>query len=271
MTALVPFHNTYRSTAADPEAVDDLVLLHGWGLHAIVFDDIMPGLLARFRVTVIDLPGMGQSPLAAGEYDLDFICQQIRPVLPARCHLLGWSLGGLVALALAHKHPQQIQSLVTVATNPRFVQADDWPAAMPAQILAKFRELFEEDVEGTLIRFLALNCKGADTQRDDVRKLKEILYFCGLPAKRALAGGLDILAQVDVRQTLAQLRQPVLMLFGENDNIVPAAVALAVEGLNPAVRVAVQQGVAHVPFISAPDIFLTALMDFYLQCGVLDA
>ncbi len=35
------------------------MLIHGWGLHAIVFDDIVPALLERFRVTVVDLPGMG--------------------------------------------------------------------------------------------------------------------------------------------------------------------------------------------------------------------
>lgn len=270
MTALVPFHNTYRCTAADPESAPDLVLLHGWGLHAIVFDDIMPALLERFRVTVIDLPGMGQSPLPAGDYDLDFLCEQIAPVLPGRCHLLGWSLGGLVALSLARQLPEQISSVVTVATNPRFVQGEGWATAMPAEILQKFREVFEEDVEGTLIRFLALNCKGADTMREDVRKLKEILYFCGLPARRALAGGLDILATADLRDTLARLRQPALMLFGENDNIVPAAVALEVENINAHVAIAVQQGVAHVPFVSAPDIFVTALMDFYRDCGVLD-
>ncbi|MDF1822669.1 MAG: pimeloyl-ACP methyl ester esterase BioH [Alcanivoracaceae bacterium] len=271
MTALVPFHNTYRCTAADADAAQDLVLLHGWGLHAIAFDDIMPALLAHFRVTVIDLPGMGQSPLPAGDYDLDFLCAQIAPLLPDRCHLLGWSLGGLLALSLAERLPAQVQSVVTVATNPRFVQADDWAAAMPVDILAKFREVFDEDVEGTLIRFLALNCKGADTMRDDVRKLKEILYFCGLPARRALAGGLDILASADLRQTLAALQQPTLMLFGEKDNIVPAAVAVDVQALNPAVTIAVQQGVAHVPFISAPDIFVTALMDFYRDNGVVDA
>lgn len=271
MTALVPFHNTYRSTADDPDAAPDLVLLHGWGLHAIAFDDIMPDLLAQFRVTVIDLPGMGQSPLPAGDYDLAFLCAQIEPLLPPRCHLLGWSLGGLVALSLASRSPEQVQSVVAVATNPRFIQGDDWVTAMPAEILAKFREVFEEDVEGTLIRFLALNCKGADTMRDDVRKLKEILYFCGLPARRALAGGLDILASTDLRQTLAGLGQPTLMLFGENDNIVPAAVAVEVEKLNPEVTVAVQQGVAHVPFISAPDIFVTALMDFYRDNGVVNA
>lgn len=267
MTALVPFHNVYRSTAADPDAVDDLVLLHGWGLHSIVWDDVMPGLLAHFRVTVIDLPGMGQSPLPNQDYDLQLLVDQVQPLLPARCHLLGWSLGGLLALRLASLFPEQVASLVTVACSPRFVAAPDWPAAMPVEVLDKFIEVFDEDNEGTLIRFLALNCKGADTMREDVRKLKEILYFCGLPAARALRGGLQILRDSDLRASLSGLSLPVLMLFGRADNIVPAALVPDLQKLAPAVQVAIQEGVAHVPFVSAPDIFLRALMDFWRETG----
>ena len=269
MTALVPFHNVYRSTAPDPDAVEELVLLHGWGMHSIVWDDVMPGLLEHFQVTVIDLPGMGQSPLPNGEYDLGFLREQIAPLLPERCHLIGWSLGGLLALELARSFPEQIRSLVTVACSPRFVQAPGWSAAMPVEVLDKFIEVFEEDKEGTLIRFLALNCKGADTMREDVRKLKEILYFCGLPADRALRGGLQILRETDLRDSLPLLTQPLLMLFGRADNIVPVAVAPEIEKLAPQVQLAVQEGVAHVPFLSAPEIFLQALRDFWIARGVL--
>ena len=268
--ALVPFHNIYRATAADADAREDLVLLHGWGMHSIVWDDVMPGLLEHFRVTVIDLPGMGQSPLPNGDYDLAFLQQQLMPLLPERCHLMGWSLGGLLALSLAEKLPNQIRSVVTVATSPRFVKEQDWPAALSSEVLDKFIELFEEDKEGTLIRFLALNAKGADTMRDDVRKLKEILYFCGLPADRALLGGLKILRNTDLRALLPALKQPTMMLFGRSDNIVPAAVTSEIAALAPDVRLAVQEGVAHVPFLSAPEIFLNAVTDFWREAGVLN-
>ncbi len=263
MTELVPFHNIYRPTGVSMEEAEDLVLLHGWGLHSIVWDDIMPALLERFRVTVVDLPGMGQSPLPAGDYDLDFVCRQLRRVLPRDFHLMGWSLGGLAALKLAAEEPERVRSLVTVATNPRFVAADDWPAAMPPEILEKFAEVLDEDQEGTLVRFLALNCKGADTMRADVRRLRDILYFCGLPAGRALRGGLEILRDTDLRDELSALAVPALMIFGERDNIVPAAVLPEIERIAPGVELALLKGLAHVPFLSAPDIFLQALTDFY--------
>lgn len=271
MSQLIPFHNVYRPTGVPEAGAEDLVLLHGWGLHSIVWDPIMPALLERFRVTVVDLPGMGQSPLPNGDYHLDFVVRQVRRVLPERCHLMGWSLGGLVALKLALEEPARIDSLVTVATTPRFTAADDWPAAMKPEILAKFAEMMEEDYEGTLVRFLALNCKDSPTMREDIALLKEILYFCGLPAQRALRGGLEILRDSDLREDLARLGVPTLMMFGEHDNLVPAAVMPEVEALNPEIRLALLKGLAHVPFISAPELFTGALFDFHDRREVDDA
>ena len=134
---------------------------------------------------------------------------------------------------------------------------------MKADILAKFAEMFDEDYEGTLVRFLALNCKGSAAMREDTARLKDILYFCGLPARRALRGGLDILRDTDLRGTLKSLPMPVLMVFGENDHIVPAAAMAAVEPLIQTGRTALIEQVAHVPFLSAPDTFTRAVYDFY--------
>jgi len=258
---LLPFYNTYRSTSEQPVA--ELVLLHGWGLHSIVWDHLMPSLLASFQVTVIDLPGMGQSPLPNKDYDLAFVTEQVLAVMPKKAHLVGWSLGGLVALNIAYQAPERVLSVAAFNTNPKFTADASWPAAMTPEVLAKFAEMLAEDQEGTLIRFLALNCKGSATVQQDVRELRDILYFCGLPNPKALAGGLDILSTADLRAILPQLPMPVLMLFGETDHIVPAAAMNAVEELNTKVEVALLAQMAHVPFISDPKLSALALYDFY--------
>lgn len=267
MTSLTLFHNTYCCTGAQADNAADLVLLHGWGLHSIVWDDIMPALLAHFRVTVIDLPGMGQSPMPAGDYTLDYLAEQVAAVLPEKCHLMGWSLGGLVALELAAGRPQQVLSLTMVAATPKFVAEGDWPG-VDRLLFDRFMQIFDEDAEGTLIRFLALNCKDASTVRDDVRKLKDILYFCGLPAPRALRGGLTVLRDTDLRSKLPALQQPLLMLFGEHDNIVPVNVA---DKLASQYQVAVLADVSHVPFVSQPDAFIEQLESGWREIGILPA
>lgn len=265
MPKLIPFHNTYKATGVNDDEAQDIVLIHGWGLHAIVFDDIVPALLERFRVTVVDLPGMGQSPMPNGGYTLDFLADEVLAIMPERAHVLGWSLGGLVALAMADKAPARVQSVVTVATSPRFTTGEGWNTAMRPDILGKFAEMFDEDHEGTLVRFLALNCKGSAAMREDTARLKEILYFCGLPAPKALRSGLDILREADMRTVLPTLAMPVLMVFGENDHIVPAAAMAASEPLIHHGRTALIEQVAHVPFLSAPETFTRAVYDFYRE------
>ncbi|MED5389616.1 MAG: pimeloyl-ACP methyl ester esterase BioH [Pseudomonadota bacterium] len=270
MPKLIPFHNTYKATGVADAEAQDIVLIHGWGLHAIVFDDIVPALLERFRVTVVDLPGMGQSPMPNTDYSLAFLAEEVLAIMPEQAHVLGWSLGGLVALAMAEKAPGRVQSVVTVATSPRFTAGDGWDTAMKPEILGKFAEMVDEDQEGTLVRFLALNCKGSAAMRQDTARLKEILYFCGLPAPKALRGGLDILRDADLRSVLPTLPMPVLMVFGENDNIVPAAAMAPSESLIHNGRTALIEQVAHVPFLSAPQTFTQAVYDFFRDYKLVD-
>ncbi|HET8708241.1 MAG TPA: alpha/beta fold hydrolase, partial [Pseudomonadales bacterium] len=116
--SLTLYHDVFRSESAHPQA---LVVLHGWGLNAVVWDDIMPALLKHFEVTVIELPGFGRSPMPSGDYTLDYLVEHVLKVAPERAVWLGWSLGGVVATQIAAQFPMRVEALVTVATNACFV------------------------------------------------------------------------------------------------------------------------------------------------------
>lgn len=269
MTSLTPFFNNYRSTAANPEAAPKLTLLHGWGLHSLVWDQIMPSLLAHFAVTVIDLPGMGNSPIPNEPYSLDLLADQVAAVMPEQTHLLGWSLGGLVALRLAERFPERVHSLATISTNPCFCQRDDWPQATPQVLLERFGQLVQEDANGNLIRFMALNCNGSPQQQTDLRMLKEILHFCGLPAPRALRDGLEILRESDLREAAAKLTQPLLMLFSEQDAILPVAAAAEVATRVRQAQVEVLPNCSHLPFLTQHEKVTAKLLPFWQQQGII--
>lgn len=262
MSALVLYHDTYACTGAAGEHAPDLVLLHGWGLHSVVWDPVVPALLERFQVTVIDLPGMGRSPLPSGDYDLDFVIRQVLAVAPASALWMAWSLGGEIATAIAARHAERVSALVLVASNPCFAQRDGWPYAMASEQLQQFRDFYEEDPEGTLIRFLSLQCRGSRSMKNDIRFLQEIMYLQGLPAPQALRAGLRLLADLDVRADFQRVSQPVQIVLGAKDVLVPAMLGSELLALGRSCQLSVLAESGHVPFLSEPEAFMAAVTPF---------
>jgi pimeloyl-[acyl-carrier protein] methyl ester esterase len=237
--------------------IRNLVLLHGWGMNAAVWDGLPAALSGRLTQHRIELPGHGESAFGApcdgsGPHALWAWADACLAAAPERAVWLGWSLGGLVALAAALREPERIQALILMTATPRFVRAADWTPAMRPELLAQFHDGLLADPAGTLSRFLALQVRGSEHARQTLRTLQKELSARPAPNPAALALGLDLLRDEDLRGPLPDLRPPSLWLFGDRDTLVPAAVAERIEILLPKARTRVIQGAAHAPFISHP-------------------
>lgn len=239
----------------------DLVLLHGWGLHGGIFETLLPALTARYRVHVVDLPGFGRSAKPQ-TLDLDALVAGVLSVLPERAHLLGWSLGGMVASALAARYPARVSRLITVASQPLFRIKDDWPQAMPLATLQRFTEQLEQDHALTLDRFIALQAMGSPSAKDDVRALRASLPAHGPACPAALRAGLQILHDTDLRQELAAIRAPWLRLYGKLDGLVPVRAAALHQALAPHSQQYIFTKASHAPFISHRAEFLSVIDEF---------
>ena len=238
-----------------------LVLIHGWGLHGGIWAALVEALRDRWRVISVDLPGHGRSAPLDGPYTLDAISSAVAAAVPDEAAWLGWSLGGRVALAAAARG-QAITRLLLVGTTPRFIRGDDWPHAMPAAELQQFADALRDDWEGTLQRFLALQARGSQKARDELRALREGLFAHGAPQPQALAGGLDILRSADLRALLPAITQPALVVHGSRDTLAPPAAAEYLATTLPHGRLALIEGAGHAPFLSHPEAFLAALRGF---------
>lgn len=240
------------------EGKRDLVLLHGWGLNAEVWDCIIEPLSAHFTLHLVDLPGFGRSQ-GFGAMSLETMAEAVLAGAPERAIWLGWSLGGLVASQIALAHPQRVQALVTVASSPCFSEQDGWPG-IKASVLSGFQQQLSEDFQRTVERFLALQTLGTETARQDARKLKSAVLALPMPDSAVLNGGLEILKTVDQRQSLTQLTVPFLRLYGRLDGLVPRKIVAQLDALWPASRSLVIDKAAHAPFISHPQAFCQALI-----------
>lgn len=235
-----------------------LVLLHGWGLNAQVWDCITPELSAHFTLHLVDLPGYGRSQ-GFGALSLDEMAQHVLARAPARAIWLGWSLGGLVASRIALDDPQRVQALVTVASSPCFSAREDWPGIKP-DVLSGFQQQLSEDFQRTVERFLALQTLGTESARQDARKLKSAVLALPMPPAEVLNGGLEILKTVDLRQALASQQVPFLRLYGALDGLVPRKIAALLDTAWPHSESIIVEKAAHAPFISHPRQFCEILL-----------
>ncbi len=239
----------------------ELVLVHGWGLHGGIWVTLPQRLAQRFRVTVVDLPGHGRSSIAT-RMDIEGIADELAMLVEQPALWLGWSLGGLVALMLAARHPERVQGLVLVDTTPKFVQGGDWAHGMASEVFAEFARGLEQDYRATLLRFLSLQAGAGDAGRALIKQLRTELFQHGEPQLVALRAGLAILRDTDLRAMLAGIRAPTLVLHGSHDRLTPPAAGEFLAAQLPQARYQLLRGAGHAPFLSDPAAFAAALEEF---------
>lgn len=237
----------------------DLVLLHGWGMNAAVWEPLSPGLAERFRLSIVELPGHGASQPAAAA-DLSEWADLCLSVAPASAHWLGWSLGGQVALQAALSAPSRVTGLSLVATTPRFVQEPGWSSAMPVETFEQFAAALQGDPNATLSRFLSLQVKGAEHARETLKLLRSELAQRPPASQAGLAQGLELLLRNDLRGRLKDLTSPTHWLFGSRDTLVPATLQAPLRDLLPGADIEEIPGAGHAPFLSHPYASLDALI-----------
>lgn len=226
----------------------ELVLVHGWGMHGGLLRMFAEQLGENFHVSVIDLPGHGNSPWQQPA-SLNEWAQQVLDCVPDPAYWIGWSLGGLVALTAAQQDSQRFRGLMLMASTPRFVAAPDWPCAVEAEVFEQFATQLDVDAEKTLGRFLALQVRSAERSSELLRQLRLDLKTRPPAVTDALRAGLRLLQESDLREQVRCSNTPLFGVFGERDTLVPSSVKDVLDDN----CCAVLKGAGHAPFLSNPD------------------
>jgi pimeloyl-[acyl-carrier protein] methyl ester esterase len=235
-----------------------LVLLHGWGLNVRVWDSLSAALEARLRLIAVDLPGHGRSPwwdeCAAAPEQVRCIGRAVAEAVGAAPYrLLGWSLGGELALEWAHRPPQGLSRpthLALIAATPRFTAAPDWPYGAPEARLLRLAAGLRRDYERTVSEFLELQVRGSAAGEAVLEQLRAALFAHGDAQPEALAAGLELLRTTDLRGELATIEVPTLAIAGEYDRVVLPGASRALAAAMPHARFAQIRRAAHAPFLS---------------------
>jgi pimeloyl-[acyl-carrier protein] methyl ester esterase len=238
----------------------ELVLLHGWGMNKGVWQLIEPELAFLYSgdVRSLDLPGFGNSVMCPNPYTLHNAAALLSEQLKPKSILIGWSLGGLFALYIARHWPEKVSKIILVASTPLFAEQAQWPG-IKANVLTQFKEQLVNHREKTIERFLAIQAMGSESARNDIKQLKQLLNQYSAPTNKALAAGLDILQNEDLRDLFTHCPVCIKGIFGRLDALVPYNVIAKMATLNTDFEYEVLDKASHAPFLSHKSEFLSAI------------
>ena len=218
-----------------------IVLLHGWGVTPQVWAPLQAELQAETLAPEI----------LASEGSLDDWAMRLLHEIPAGSVLVGWSLGAMLAMAIAARAPQHISRLVLFAATPSFVKRKDWQQGLDAETTLAFRENFRKDPQRTLERFIALQALG-DSERASVSTALRSSIASHEKHGTALAHGLRLLEQSDLRSALPAASSRCLLIHGEQDALMPIAAAQWLSHRWSGSETFFMPGVGHAAFLSQP-------------------
>ncbi len=237
-----------------------LVLLHGIGGNAASFRPLVDHLAGHFRCLAWNMPGYGGStPLVPMTFE--GLAERLAAFLDGRglasAHLLGHSIGGMIAQEFALRFPDRVRSLVLVATTAAFGSRDgEFQRRFVAERTAP---LDAGRGMAALARDLVPKLLGDDPDPDAAALAEASLASVPEDAYRA---ALACLPTFDRREALAQLRVPVLLVAGERDRQAPAAVMERMAGRMPDARFVCVPGAGHLLPLERPKELAAAVSDF---------
>lgn len=227
----------------------DFLAWHGWGFG--------PAAFTPLRAALCDRAQLNAPALSAPDGNIDAWAARLAPGVTGDQILIGWSLGGMLALAAVAAGARP-RGLVLLATSPRFVATSDWPHALDQATVTAFRDGFSNAPARTLQRFLALQTLG-DARRGAVQ---DTLAHAGQSDVTGLAPALDVLIAADLRARVSDIRLPTLILHGEQDALMPVGAAEWLAGQLPHATLQRLARCGHAPHVSRAEAVADALLAF---------
>ncbi|MCP5161535.1 MAG: malonyl-ACP O-methyltransferase BioC [Hahellaceae bacterium] len=253
----------------------NLVLVNGWSMPTAVWESFCSTVQVAGGIEVISLDD---------DSCWSEICRHISSLTTDNTLLIGWSLGGMLAVDAVATFGARPAALVTLQMNPRFTTSQDWSNAMPAEVYQDFLSETQSDTTAALKRFdfLATQPGQSELNTNDVSLRQEASAFRhdlkalkryrqnGAFDSTHLSQSLALLKDADVRTSLEALQLPRLHIFGGRDSLVPVAVADKMKLLSPVAKVVVLDEMAHSPWGAFCENVQGVINDWLINGGVSD-
>jgi pimeloyl-ACP methyl ester carboxylesterase len=244
---------------------EPILLVHGLGAHIGRWLSTIEDLSRDHRVIAYDHPGFGKSDKGHDDYSIRFFARILRELIRelglGKLTLIGHSMGGAVVLRYLMEDPGLVSRAVVIA--PPGIRLPQNPIIRGLASLMLRSPLAS--------RMLARSIERSIVQRTDA-VLDMIFHAKGLPddpewplIRRSLQITASNLLHFSLYGRLSVIRTPLLVVWGENDSLLPADLALAIHREIPLARLALIPDCGHYPMLEMPDLFLHRLREFLEQ------
>jgi 3-oxoadipate enol-lactonase len=239
----------------------NLVLVHGLGGASLAeWYKMGPALAERYRVTVVDHRSHGLSPRSIDRFEIEDVADDIAAVLAQvnvdEAAVVGYSMGGTIVQALAHRHPHLVDRVVLVGTFSRHPGL--W---RPTRVVAVWIIRAWERVTGLgspEVRALYLLATRA-VDREHARWLWEETHRRDSEAGTAASFAL---LRFDSSDWIGRVRQPALVVIPLSDQLVPPRWQYDLAAALPDARVLEIPGARHEAPFTHPKALVDAIVEF---------
>ena len=239
--------------------VNHLVMLHGFGCDSRVFQSIGTKLSKDHDVIMVDLPGHGQTKeqFRSFHYSAYQLLGALGIYLKEPFTLLGWSMGGQIALEMYKQKPELIRSLVLISSTPKFVASDDFEQGMNEAVFSKFKKGLKNDPKRTMDDFYSLMF----AEKEEAGKYLPSL-ITQTPSLTTLNECMESFEKFDERDILEDVNVPALILTGDSDKIVDMKASEYMSGKAKNSILKIFKGAGHAPHLTREEEVIDELTGF---------
>ncbi|CAI6080373.1 alpha/beta fold hydrolase [Cohnella sp. JJ-181] len=239
-----------------------LLLLHGYCGSGGYWTDVLPLLSAHARVIAPDARGHGETAATEGTYAMELLAEDALQLLDAlnirQAFVLGHSMGGYAALALAERAPDRLLGLGLLHSTT--YPDDDNGKANRDKVAER---IASEGMRGHIADLVPKLFSPDNLEPMKAQVDRALAIGFDTSAAGGIGAALGMKARPDRRGVLESLEAPILLLAGESDRVIGPDKRFPVAGPNITHRLL--EGAGHMGMMERPDAFAEAILDFVRQ------